>query len=51
MDFEEKKKKLVLSEEMQIKILKFFLKTSIPRRAQQERMKKALSETEGQGNK
>jgi len=42
------KKKIVLPENVQKRILKFFLKTSIPRLARQER-EKALSENkEGQ---
>ena len=42
--------KIVLSPEIQKRMLKFFLKTSIPRKAKQERMKKekALPEQEGQ---
>ena len=43
----EKNKKIVLPVEVQKDILKFFLKTSIPRIAQQER-EKALSEKKGQ---
>jgi len=37
-------KKIVLPISVQKKILKFFLKTSIPRIAQQEKMNKSLSE-------
>ena len=49
MEIESTKKKIVLPEETQREILKFFLKTSIPRIARQEREKKALSEKkEGQ---
>jgi len=44
----ENKKEIILSEEMQKSILKFFMKTSIPRKARQERMKKSLSENERQ---
>ena len=40
--------KIILPEEIQKSILKFFMKTSIPRIARQERDKKALSEVEGQ---
>ena len=42
------KEEIVLPEELQRSILKFFLKTSIPRYARQERMRKTLSEKEGQ---
>jgi len=38
-----------LSPEIQKSILKFFMKTSIPRKAKQERAKKALLESERQG--
>jgi len=48
MEGNEVKEKIVLSPEIQKSILKFFLKTSIPRRAKEERLKKALSENEGQ---
>ena len=48
MDTFDDKKKIILPEETQKNILKFFLKTSIPRIARQEREKKALSETKGQ---
>jgi len=39
---------IVLSPELQKSILKFFLKTSIPRKAKEERAKKVLPETERQ---
>ena len=39
--------KIILSPELQKSILKFFLKTSIPRKAREERMKKQ-SEQSGQ---
>ena len=42
------KAEIILSPELQKSILKFFLKTSIPRKAKEERKKKALSETERQ---
>ena len=42
MDIEENNKKIVLPENLQKNILKFFLKTSIPRKAKQERINKAL---------
>ena len=45
MESENVKREIVLPEELQKSILKFFLKTSIPRLAQK---KKALSEKEGQ---
>jgi len=47
MEIENKQKEIVLSEELQKSMLKFFLKTSIPRKAREER-EKALSEKEGQ---
>jgi len=40
--------KIVLPTHLQKSILKFFLKTSIPRIAKQERENKFLSEKEGQ---
>jgi len=40
-----------LSPEIQKSILKFFMKTSIPRKAKEERAKKALAEAEGQALK
>jgi len=49
MDNLEVKKKIILPEETQKSILKFFLKTSIPRIARQEREKKALSEISKEG--
>jgi len=43
------KKKIVLPEKVQKRLLKFFLKTSIPRLARQQRENKTLSENkEGQ---
>jgi len=47
----EGKKKIVLPEEVQKRILKFFLKTSIPRMVRQEKMNKSLSEEKGQEKK
>ena len=47
MEHDNEQKKIVLPEELQRKILKFFLKTSIPRKIRQEKMK-TLSEKEGQ---
>jgi len=49
MEQNETKEKIILSPELQRSILKFFLKTSIPRKAKEERMKKALAEAERQG--
>ena len=40
--------KIVLSPEIQKSILKFFLRTSIPRKAREERLKKSLAEAERQ---
>jgi hypothetical protein len=49
MDKEEVKQKIILSDELQKSIMNFFMKTSIPRKARQEREKlKALSEKERQ---
>jgi hypothetical protein len=48
METNEPKEKIILSPELQKSILKFFLKTSIPRKAKEERMKKALLEAERQ---
>ena len=45
---EKNEKKITLPVETQKNILKFFLKTSMPRIAKQERNKKALSEIKGQ---
>ena len=48
-DIENGNEKIVLPEELQKNIMQFFLKTSIPRKAKQERIKKSLSEKkEGQ---
>ena len=44
----EVKEEIILSPEIQKSILKFFLRTSIPRKAKEERTKKALSELKGQ---
>jgi len=44
MEKEEAKQKIILSDELQKSMMKFFMKTSIPRKAREERMKKALSE-------
>jgi hypothetical protein len=46
--YEKEKEKIVLSDRVQKKILGFFLKTSIPRKIKQDRMKKALPSKEGQ---
>ena len=52
METENKSKKIVLSDELQNSIMKFFLKTSIPRKARQEREKlKTIPETKEQGDK
>jgi len=48
MEQNETQEKIILSPELQRSILKFFLKTSIPRKAKEERMKKALLEAERQ---
>ncbi|MCL2285844.1 MAG: hypothetical protein FWC32_05695 [Firmicutes bacterium] len=45
------KEKIVLPESTQREILKFFMKTSIPRKIRQNKDKKSLSEKEGQENK
>ncbi|MCL2702860.1 MAG: hypothetical protein FWE91_04550 [Defluviitaleaceae bacterium] len=44
MEKEEAKQKIILSDELQKSMMKFFMKTSIPRKAREERMKKTLSE-------
>jgi len=44
MQKEEAIKKIILSDELQESILKFFMKTSIPRKARQERISKKNSE-------
>ena len=49
--FMEENKKIVLPEKLQKEILKFFLKTSIPRLAKEKRKNKALSEERGQEKK
>ena len=49
MESESKQKKIVLPEEVQKSILKFFLKTSIPRILREEKIKsETLSEEKGQ---
>ena len=48
MKTENSQEKIVLPEELQKSMLKFFMKTSIPRKARQEKEKKALSEMKGQ---
>ena len=40
MENEQSKTEIVLSEELEKSIMKFFLRTSIPRKAKQERLKK-----------
>ena len=52
METENKQEKIVLPEEIQKNILKFFLKTSIPRKIRQEKlmMNETLSEKKGQKN-
>jgi len=47
----DEKKKIVLPEETQKRILAFFLKTSMPRIIKQENDKKTLSEKKGQNEK
>jgi len=42
--------KIVLSPEIQRSILKFFLRTSIPRKAKEERLKKSLAEQKEEMN-
>ena len=44
MEKNEFPEKISLSPELQRRILKFFLKTSMPRKAKEERQKKALAE-------
>jgi len=48
MENNEIQEPVILSPALQESILKFFLKTSIPRKAKEERQKKALAETERQ---
>jgi len=48
MAYESKQEKIVLPEELQKKIMKFFLKTSIPRKIRQDKMNETQSEQEGQ---
>ena len=49
MEKNEPQEKIILSPELQKSILEFFLKTSIPRKAKEERLKKALLDAERQG--
>jgi hypothetical protein len=51
MEKGEMKEKIILSDELQESMLKFFMKTSIPRKAREERAKKVLSKEEGQDDK
>jgi len=48
MDNNEAQEPIILSPALQRSILKFFLKTSIPRKAKEERLKKALLDVERQ---
>ena len=48
MEQNETKEQIILSPELQRSILGFFMKTSIPRKAKEERDKKALAEAERQ---
>ena len=48
MEETQEKEQIILSPELQKSILGFFLKTSIPRKEKEERMKKALLEAERQ---
>lgn len=48
MENKEVTEKIELSPEIQKSIFQFFLKTSIPRKAKEERMKKAQPENEEQ---
>ena len=48
MENNEMQEPIILSPELQRSILKFFLKTSIPRKAKEERLKKALLDVERQ---
>ena len=50
MENENKQEKFVLPEELQKSILKFFLKTSIPRKIKQDKLKETLPEKKGQTN-
>jgi len=43
------KQKIVLSEELQKEMMRFFMKTSIPRIAKEKRKNKTLSKSEGEG--
>ena len=51
MDDKQTIDKIVLSEEIQKSMMKFFLKTSIPRKAKQERAEKSLLDMDMQGEK
>ena len=51
MENKQSKAEIVLSQDLQKSMMKFFLKTSIPRKAKQERIKKSLSEKKEQGEK
>jgi len=48
MSTEKNQEKITLPEDLQLKMLKFFMTTSIPRKVKQEREKKALAEKEKQ---
>ena len=48
MEKMDKPKKIVLPDDLQNEIMKFFLKTSIPRIAKEKRDNKALSKEKGQ---
>jgi len=45
MEQKEECKKIVLPEELQIEMMKFFLRTSIPRKKREEQEKNRLSNT------
>jgi len=47
LEGENNEKKIILPANVQKKILRFFLKTSIPRLVRQEQMNKSLSEQKG----
>jgi len=46
----EEKQKIVLPKDVQIRMMKFFLRTSIPRKKQQELEKANLSESNGRSD-
>ena len=50
MENNEHKEKITLSPELQKSILQFFMKTSMPRKAKEERQKKALPEERQEEN-